>query len=113
MVTDGQSQTAGNVAGEVPDGLSCLPKFPEDALGTGKQFAAGLGQIDSAGNAVEKPATQVLFQQRDSLADGRLSDMDPFRGGGKGAALGYGEERFQKLCVHGGILPDSVLELNI
>ena len=46
MMADGQTQSAGNISGEVADGLLCVCNLPQDTGGSGKECFPRLGQGD-------------------------------------------------------------------
>ena len=57
----------------------------------------GLGQFDTAIDAVEQTGRQLLFQPLDLLADGRLRGAEFNGRGGEAALAGRGLERAKQI----------------
>ena len=60
----------------------------EDRVGVADERAAGIGEPDPAGRAVDERRARLALERGDLLGDGRLGVGEGIGGGGEGAALG-------------------------
>jgi hypothetical protein len=72
--------------------LTCLMQQGSRA---NQQCVSGRGELDAARAANQQGGAEVLFQVRDSLADGRGHRVGALRGTRNGAAVRNGNEDFQ------------------
>ncbi len=103
VVTGGQGQTTGHLAGEVGQGAARIIKDIQNLVGPWQQGAAGFGQPDLASQPVEQSHLQLLLQAGDAFADRRLRQMQAFTGAGEAAGLGDGNKGIEVGQVHGRI----------
>ncbi len=70
-------------------------------FGIGQQGGPGLGEHDLATDPVQQLVPDFLFQRGDSLADGRLGDVQHLGTAGEGAAAGHLDKSSERLGIHG------------
>ena len=83
------------------EGAGGLAAQRQQAHGVIAQQRAGGSERAVARGAVEEGFAHRFFQLADDLAHGRLRAVQPERGAGKAALLGYGEESFELTEFHG------------
>ena len=101
MVAGADAQGAGHRAGEIADRPAHVFQVEQHLAGAGQQRFARLGEADAPAHPVEQAGAELLLQLGDAFAHRRLSEKQPFRRGGEGAALRHRQEGGQGLGVHG------------
>ena len=100
VVTGGQGQTAADLAGEVGQRPARVVQHVENLVGARQQGASGLGQADLATEAIEQAHAQLLLQAGDTLAHGRLGQVQALAGFGKAAGFGNGDKGVEVGEIH-------------
>ena len=72
----------------------------EDAVAQLEQRFAGRRDADAAADAVEDRLAELVLEQQDLAADGRLGDVQLFAGGRERAGVGDGADDFELPQVH-------------
>ena len=92
----------------VPRSDSCLSliaddrvlQILEDAVAQLEQRFAGRRDADAAADAMKDRLAELLFEQQDLAADGRLRDVQLFAGGRERAGIGDRADDFELPQIH-------------
>ncbi len=102
MVAGGERQAAADFAGQVGQRPARVVQHVEDLVGARQQCAAGLGQANLATEAIEQAHAQLLFQAGDTLAHGRLGQVQALAGFREAAGFGNGDKGVEVGQIHRG-----------
>ena len=83
----------------------------EDAVAQLEQRLAGRRDADAPADAMEDRLAELVFEQQDLAADGRLGDVQLFAGGRERAGFGNGADDFELPEIHeSAYMRDSIME---
>jgi hypothetical protein len=100
VVAGAYGERPGDMPGEIADGTFRIGHVLKDAPCARQQLASALGGCHQASDAVEQAYAELLFQQGNALADGRLCQVQAITGQRKRAAVGDRDKGLQLLGVH-------------
>ena len=84
-----------------PDGRDRDVELVEHRARVSQERLAGRGELDAAAGAVQQPASELILEPRDLLAQGRLGDVQASRRTAEVKLLGDGDEVTQLAQFHG------------
>ena len=84
----------------VADGRDRVLQVLEDAMAQLQQRFAGRRDADAPADAMEDRLAELVLEQQDLAADGRLRDVQLLAGGGERAGVGDGADDLELPEVH-------------